>query len=194
MMTQFVRPLMATLLAALLAVGTLSPAYAQEAVQAPSGDQKPANSPSPTISLGSSKYSYTRGPKSFPNLFAPYSAISIPEPGTTNTAKLEQMIHDGNLELSLQDAVELSLANNMDIVVARYNPWFADTDILKSDAGGVGRGTAGASFPFSTANIPFLSFDPVITGTVSFDQILVPVNNPFLSGTGTAGIGTVSAH
>jgi outer membrane protein TolC len=194
MMTPFARPLMATLLAALLAMGTLSPAYAQDAVQAPSGEPKPANSPSPTISLGSSKYSYTRGPKSFPNLIAPYYPIAIPEPGTTNTPKLEQMIHDGKLELSLQDAVELALANNMDIVVARYNPWFADTDILKTEAGGTGRGTAGASFPFSTANIPFLSFDPVITGTVLFDQIAVPVNNPFLAGTGTAGVGAVSAH
>jgi outer membrane protein TolC len=194
MMTQLVRPLMATLLAAVLAVGTLSPACAQDAVQAPSAEQKPANSPSPTISLGSSKYNYTRGPKSFPNLIAPYSAISIPEPGTTNSPKLEQMIHDGKLELSLQDAVELALANNMDIVVARYNPWFADTDILKTESGGIGRGTAGASFPFSTANIPFLSFDPVITGTVSFDQILVPVNNPFLAGTATTGVGTVSSH
>jgi outer membrane protein TolC len=196
MMTQFVRPLIATLLAVLLAVGTLSPAYAQDApaVQSPTGEPRPANSPSPTVSLGSSKYNFTRGPRSFPNLIAPYSPISIPEPGATNTPKLEQMIHDGKLELTLQDAVELALANNMDIVVARYNPWFADTDILKTESGGTGRGTAGASFPFSTANIPFLSFDPLITGTVLFDQIAVPVNNPFLAGTGTTGVGAVSAH
>jgi outer membrane protein len=196
MMTQFARPLMATLLAALLAVGTLSPAYAQDApaVQSPTGEPKPANSPSPSISLGSSKYNFTRGPRSFPNLIAPYYPISIPEPGATNTPKLEQMIHDGKIELTLQDAVELALANNMDIVVARYNPWFADTDILKTESGGTGRGTAGASFPFSTANIPFLSFDPLITGTVLFDQIAVPVNNPFLAGTGTTGVGAVSAH
>jgi outer membrane protein len=196
MMTQFARPLMATLLAVLLAVGTLSPACAQDApaVQSPTGEPRPANSPSPTVSLGSSKYNFTRGPRSFPNLIAPYYPISIPEPGATNTPKLEQMIHDGKLELNLQDAVELALANNMDIVVARYNPWFADTDILKTESGGTGRGTAGASFPFSTANIPFLSFDPLITGTVLFDQIAVPVNNPFLAGTGTTGVGAVSAH
>jgi len=196
MMTQFARPLMATLLAVLLAVGTLSPAYAQDApaVQSPTGEPRPANSPSPTVSLGSSKYNFTRGPRSFPNLIAPYYPISIPEPGATNTPKLEQMIHDGKLELTLQDAVELALANNMDIVVARYNPWFADTDILKTESGGTGRGTAGASFPFSTANIPFLSFDPLITGTVLFDQIAVPVNNPFLAGTGTTLVGAVSAH
>src|SRR6266403_6046406 len=194
MMTQLARPLMATLLAGMLAVGTLSPAYAQDAVQAPSGEPKPANSPSPTISLGSSKYRYTRAPKGFPNLIAPYFSIHVEEPGVANTPRIEQMIHDGKLELTLQDAVELALAHNMDIVVARYNPWFADTDILKTEAGGTGRGTAGASFPFSTANIPFLSFDPLITGTLLFDQIAVPVNNPFLAGTGTAGVSAVSAH
>jgi outer membrane protein len=187
MITQFARPLLASILAALLAAGTLSPAYAQDAAaaQTPNREPKPANSPSPAIELGSSKYHFTRGPKAFPNLIAPYYPISIPEPGASNTPKLEQMIHDGKLELTLQDAVELALANNMDIVVARYNPWFADTDILKSESGGTGRGTAGASFPFSTANIPFLSFDPLITGTVLYDRQAIPVNNPFIAGTGT---------
>src|SRR6266478_2039428 len=196
MMTQLARPLLATLLAGMLAVGTLSPAYAQDApgVQAPSGEPKPANSPSPTIALGSSKYQFTRGPKAFPNLIAPYYPISIPEPGTTNTPKLEQMIHDGKLELTLQDAVELALANNMDIVVARYNPWFADTDILKTEAGGTGRGTAGASFPFSTANIPFLSFDPIVSGNLVFDQQSIPVNNGFIAGTGATAVNSLQSH
>ena len=150
MMKQFARPLMATLLAAFLATGTLTPADAQQAPaasQASSAEPKPPNSPSPTISLGSSRHYYTRAPKAFPNLIAPYFPIHIEEPGAANTPKIEQMIHDGKLELTLQDAVELALANNMDIVVARYNPWFADTDILKTESGGQGRGTAGGCSP-----------------------------------------------
>src|SRR5216684_7213146 len=196
MIKQFARALMATLLAVLLALGTLPSASAQNAGAAQSAPDEPklANSPAPAISLGSSKFHFTRAPKAFPNLIAPYQPISIAESGATNTPKIEQMIHDGKLELGLQDAVELALANNMDIVVARYNPWFADTDILKTESGGTGRGTAGASFPFSTANIPFLSFDPLITGRVLFDQIAVPVNNPFLAGTGSTLVGAVSAH
>jgi outer membrane protein len=185
MMKQFARPLMATLLAGLLAVGTLTPADAQipAATEPQSGEPKPPNSPSPVVSLGSSKYRYTRAPKGFPNLIAPYSPIHVEEPAVANTPKIAQMIHDGKLELTLQDAVELALANNMDIVVARYNPWFADTDILKTEAGGAGRGTSGASFPFSTANIPFLSFDPIITGNILLNQQTIPVNNPFIAGT-----------
>ena len=124
MMKQFARTLTATLLTGVLAVGTLSPAYAQDAPapQAPAGEPKPANSPAPTISLESSKYSYQKAPSGFPNLIAPYKPISVPTPAITNTPKIEQMIHDGKLELTLQDAVELGLANNMDIAVARYNP------------------------------------------------------------------------
>jgi outer membrane protein len=96
--------------------------------------------------------------------------------------------------LSLQDTIELALENNLDIVVARYNVWFADTDLLRTAGGGVGRGTTGASLPFSQANIPGVSFDPQITGTYSIDSRLIPVNNPFISGTGTAGVTALSAH
>jgi len=56
----------------------------------------------------------------------------------TNSPRVDQLIHDGKLELSMQEAVELALENSMDIVVQRYNPWFADTGILKAKAGGFG--------------------------------------------------------
>jgi outer membrane protein len=196
MMKQFARTLTATLLTGVLAVGTLSPAYAQDAPapQAPAGEPKPANSPAPTISLESSKYSYQKAPSGFPNLIAPYKPISVPTPAITNTPKIEQMIHDGKLELTLQDAVELGLANNMDIAVARYNPWFADTDILKSEAGGFGFGTAGASIPNSQANIPFLNLDPTVTSTILYDSQTIPVNNPLIAGTGASPVTALSNH
>src|SRR6266446_4016275 len=73
----------------------------------------------------------------------------------------------------------------MDIVVQRYNPWFADTGILKAKAGGFGGGTPGAVFGGSTASVPFLSFDPLLTSTLSIDDRNIPVNNPLTSGTGT---------
>jgi outer membrane protein TolC len=73
----------------------------------------------------------------------------------------------------------------MDIVVQRYNPWFADTGILKAKAGGFGGTTPGAVFGGSTANNPILNFDPLITTTLTIDDRNVPVNNPLTSGTGT---------
>src|SRR5260221_458755 len=196
MMKLYARPLMATLLAALIAFGTLPQASAQNVPgsQAPSSEPKPANSPSPTVSLGSSKFQFTRAPKGFPNLIAPYKPITISEIGLTNTPKIEQMIHDGKLELTLQDAVELALANNMDIVVARYNPWLADVDILASESGGSGRGTPGGAIGFSNARLPILSFDPIVTGTVLFDHQSIPINNPFTSGSGTSTLNALQTH
>ena len=197
MIKLFARPVMASLLTATLLLGSVPGASAQNAggSQTPSSDEpKTANSPSPTISLGSSQFHYTRAPKGFPNLFAPYAPIHVPEVGAANTPKLEQMIHDGKLEISLQDAVELALANNMDIAVARYNPWAADTDILKAEAGGLPRGTNGAAFGQSSASLPFLTLDPVVTGTILFDSQSIPVNNPFISGTGTTTTAGLKTH
>jgi len=85
----------------------------------------------------------------------------------------------------MQEAVELALENSMDIVVQRYNPWFADTGILKAKAGGFGGVTPGAVFGGSSANNPLLNYDPVITTTLSIDDRNAPVNNPLTSGTGT---------
>jgi outer membrane protein len=145
----------------------------------------PANPPIP-VSLGVSKYNYQNPPKAFPNLFAPYRGIEIPDFNTSNKPRVEQLIHDGKLEITLQDAVELALENNMDIAVARYQPWFADTDILATKGGGQAQGTNGAEVFFSTANVPFLDLDPVLTGSVGLANVSTPINNPFISGTGTA--------
>lgn len=198
MMKQLVRPLTAILLASALAVGTTTPAFAQNAGQNPSTPAQTTvgTGATPSVALGMSKYSYSRAPKAFPNLIAPYSGVNIPSPSLTNSPKIEQLIHDGKLELSLQDTIELALQNSLDIEVARYNVWFADTDLLATAGGGVGRGTAGASLPFSTANVPALGFDPLVTGTVSIDSQVVPINNPFLSGVGTttAGLTGLGIH
>ncbi len=137
------------------------------------------------VSLGSAKYNYTRTPRPFPNLLAPYSPIKIAPANLTNSPRVDQLIHDGKLELSMQEAVELALENSMDIVVQRYNPWFADTGILKAKAGGFGGTTPGAVFGGSTANNPLINYDPLVTSTISYDDRNVPVNNPLTSGTGT---------
>jgi len=179
MKTSYARPLLAALLAATLVGGPISPAFAQDAPQA-----KTASSTAP-FALGTTKYNYTRAPRAFPTIFAPYSPVKIGEPTLTNSPRIDQLIHDGKLELSLQEAVELALENNMDIVVQRYNPWFADAGILKAKAGGFGGATPGAVFGGSSSNTPLLNFDPVVTSTFTIDDRNIPVNNPLTSGTGT---------
>jgi outer membrane protein TolC len=204
------RPTLAAFLAVLVAGG---PVWAQDPPQqqpAPTPERPglptpqtpaqevytaaPKNPPIP-VSLGSSKYHYTRAPKAFPNLIAPYRPIRIPEPVLTNSPRVDQLIHDGKLELTLQDAVELALENSMDIAVSRYNPWFADTDILQTEAGGQPFGITGAEIRQSFANVPFLNYDPTITSQISYDDRLTPVNNPFISGTGTqATAASLASH
>ena len=154
----------------------------------------PTNPPIP-VSLGVSKYNYTRAPHGFPNLIAPYRPIRIPEPLVVNSPRFDQLIHDGKLELTLQDAVELALENSMDIAVQRYIPWFADTDILATEAGAQPFGIPGAEIRQSFANIPFLNYDPTLTSQISYDNRKTPINNPFISGTGTgATAATLFSH
>jgi outer membrane protein len=185
MKTLYARPLLAAILAVTLVGGPVSPAFGQEAPQTPQAVPAKTAAPIVPVALGSAKHNYTRGPKFFPSLLAPYSPISIEAPGLTNSPRIDQLIHDGKLELSMQEAVELALENSMDIVVQRYNPWFADTSILKAEAGGFGFATPGAVFGSSSANNPLLNYDPLITTTLSIDDRNVPVNNPLTSGTGT---------
>jgi len=186
MKTLYARPLLAAILAVTLVGGPISPAFGQDAPQTPQAAPAKPAAPIMPVSLGSAKYNYTRAPKPFPNLTAPYKPIKIEPAGLTNSPRIDQLIHDGKLELSMQEAVELALENSMDIVVQRYNPWFADTGILKAQAGGFGGTTPGAVFGGSTANNPLFNLDPQIVTTVSFDSRVSPVNNPLTSGTGTS--------
>jgi outer membrane protein len=212
---ELARPLVAACLAALIAGGNASPAFAQNPAPAPQDQSQqpppqagtpgnvppasqagpeaaagtaPAPAPAIPVSLGLSKHSFVNGPRAFPTLIAPYIPIHVDEPNLVNSPRIDQLIHDGKLEITLQDAVELALENSLDIAVARYTPWIADTDILRAKAGGRGLGTTGADFGSSQANItptnPQVSYDPIITATASIDSRTTAVNNPFLSGTG----------
>lgn len=202
------RTLVAAFLAGALAAGSASPAFAQSPAQNPT--QSPAQNPvqnppanpapppqapiAPVSSLGLAKHDFSRGPSAFPDLFRPYRPIGIEPPLLANSPRIEQLIHDGKLSITLQDAIELALENSLDIAVQRYYPWTADTDILKTSAGGFGRGTPGASFSSSTASLPSLSYDPLVTGTVVLDDRNAPVNNPFISGTGSASAAHLITH
>jgi outer membrane protein len=193
------RSVLAFFLAALLAFAPLSPAGAQSPAQNPPGNptptasvRTPGSSIAPVSSLGLAKYNFTNAPRAFPNLLKPYQQIHVDEPVITNSPRLQQLIHDGKLELSLEDAVELALENSLDIAVQRYYPWIADAAILKAKAGGSGFSTPGALFGSSTAFLPSLSYDPTVTSTILIDDRSSPINNPFISGTGT-GAATLAA-
>ncbi|MGH9740891.1 MAG: TolC family protein [Candidatus Acidiferrum sp.] len=199
------RSLLAVVLTSLLAGGPFSPIFAQSPAQNPPSNPAAAppaadgSSIAPVSSLGLSKHDFSRGPSAFPNILKPYESIHIERPVLTNSPRLDQLIHDGKLEISLQDAVELALENSLDIAVQRYYPWIADAGILNAKSGSQGFGTPGASYSGSSASInPFtftiLTFDPIISSTTSVADITTPINNPFISGTGTSSLFDIQSH
>jgi len=78
---------------------------------------------------------YSKPRSQFPNVIAPYKPGFVPPPNLNNTDRIQQLMHDGKIMLSMDDAVALTLENNLDLVLARYNLNIADTDILRADAG-----------------------------------------------------------
>ena len=69
-----------------------------------------------------------------------YRGASVPPPSLVNSARLDSLIRDGKLYLHLQDAIDLALENNLDLVIARYNLPIAQMDVLRTSAGGSVRG------------------------------------------------------
>jgi outer membrane protein TolC len=69
-----------------------------------------------------------------------YRATLVSQPNLANSPRIDALIHNGVLELSLKDAIALALENNLDIAIARYNIPIASADILRTQAGGTFRG------------------------------------------------------
>ena len=83
---------------------------------------------------------YTSGSSYFPTVLAPYRAHHVAEPNLTNSARVNSLVQNGNIMLSLDNAITLALENNLDLVIARYNLPIADTDILRTKSGANDRG------------------------------------------------------
>ncbi|MGA7380447.1 MAG: TolC family protein, partial [Terriglobales bacterium] len=134
----------AVLLAGVFSIGGV----AQDAVQTP----PPAPQASqPAAAQGFVVRDYSKPESHFPNPIAPYKPRSIAPPDLSNTPRITDLMRDGKIMLSIDDAVALALENNLDIAIARYNLNIADTDVLRAKSGagilgvnaGVVQGTPG---------------------------------------------------
>jgi outer membrane protein TolC len=74
------------------------------------------------------------------NPFNAYRPSLVPQPNLANSPRIDTLVKDGVLELSLKDAIALALENNLDIAIARYNLPIAAADVLRTQAGGSFRG------------------------------------------------------
>jgi outer membrane protein len=80
----------------------------------------------------------------FPNILQPYFNPHVPPMRLENSGLLYQLIQDGKMQLSLQDAVALALENNLDIDLSRYNTAYAKIDQVRAASGQATRGISGA--------------------------------------------------
>ncbi|HXB61957.1 MAG TPA: TolC family protein [Acidobacteriaceae bacterium] len=83
---------------------------------------------------------YTHAHSPIPIPIAQYAPTNYDLPRLTNTPRLNDLLRDGTIYLSLADAVTLALENNFDIAIARVNLDIADTDLLRARAGSTLRG------------------------------------------------------
>jgi len=117
------------LTAAAVLFGTFTLAgWAQDAPAAPVPQNTPETRSLPVLN-------YAKPVSHFPNPIGPYTPRHLAAPNLANTARIDALMHDGKLYLSLDDSVALALENNLDIAIARYNLNIADTDVLRARAG-----------------------------------------------------------
>jgi outer membrane protein TolC len=96
----------------------------------------PAPVPTEPFSLRDSERDFSRPYAGFlANPINKYRPTTIAKASFANSVRLNDMVKDGKIYLSLSDAIALALENNYDIAIARYDLSIADTDILRTKTG-----------------------------------------------------------
>ena len=120
-----------------------APLFAQQAQpqlpESPKPQAQPPQTSSQTMHLRSGSTDYSKGASAL-TIVGPYTPKHVPPPTLKNSPRIEQLMRDGKLMLSLNDAIALALENNLDLAIARYNNDIADTDLLRVKSGAAARG------------------------------------------------------
>ena len=74
------------------------------------------------------------------NPIAPYRPSTAPELNLSNSPRLQSLIRDGKIYISMRDAIAVAIENNLDLAYFRYNFPIAQTDILRTKAGSQANG------------------------------------------------------
>jgi outer membrane protein len=104
------------------------PAPANSAQSTPSA---PGSAPPQTVHL--KDYSVPRA--AFPKILEPYQPDPVGEANMGNSPRIDSLMRDGKIYLSIDDAVALTLENNLDLEIARYNLNIAEADLLRAKSG-----------------------------------------------------------
>jgi outer membrane protein TolC len=162
------------------------PAQAEPPAQTPAGPAQAAPPPQSPVTFSDSaahmglfRYDFTKGNPGWPNIFKPYTPFPVPKHIEENLPSLDQYMQNGKLVLSLQDAIELALRNNLDISVQRWVTYQSDAGVLSAKSGP----------GFLTPTGPFVTFDPILSSTVGWQRTSFPINNPLSSGSASTAVG-----
>jgi len=78
---------------------------------------------------------YSKPRSAFPNVLQPYLPQDLPQPNLGNSPRINSLMRDGKIYLSIDDAIALALENNLDLDIARYNLNIAEADLLRAKSG-----------------------------------------------------------
>jgi outer membrane protein TolC len=78
---------------------------------------------------------YSNPRPAFPNVLQPYRPQELPQPNLSNSPRIDSLMKDGKICLSIDDAIALTLENNLDLDIARYNLNIAEADLLRAKSG-----------------------------------------------------------
>jgi outer membrane protein TolC len=78
---------------------------------------------------------YSVPQRPFPKFLKPYSPRDLAQPSFGNSPRVDALMRDGKIYLSIDDAIALALENNLDLEIARYNLNIADADVLRARSG-----------------------------------------------------------
>jgi outer membrane protein TolC len=111
----------------------------------------------------------------FYQLTGNYLPRAVPSVDFSNSPRLDALMRAGRIYLSLQDAIALTLENNLDIENARFGPRLADANLQRANAGQLLRNVSS-----STSNGPASASLGVLSGASSLGS----GNTGSTSGTG----------
>jgi outer membrane protein len=123
------------LASAIVVVTAPTALQAQDASPAPSSQTTPPAAPQPAQPQAIHLKDYSNPRPAFPHLLQPYMAQELAQPNLGNSPRIDSLMRDGKIYLSVDDAIALALENNLDLDIARYNLNIAEADLLRAKSG-----------------------------------------------------------
>ena len=139
-LNSFVRPnslgIVLLVLFGLIAFGATSQAlWSQDVPAAPQPQQTSQAAPRSAEPQAVHAVDYSKARSAFPHVLQPYMPRELAQPNLGNSPRIDSLMRDGKIYLSINDAIALALENNLDIDIARYNLNIADADLLRARTG-----------------------------------------------------------